>query len=476
MGSFSSQDQKNSILDGAFANVFATLTGGVFLTGFALHLGMDEFAIGLIAAMPFLVTVFQLPISYLIDRKGGRKKLAYWSAGVARAVWLPILALALVPESWISFKTGLIVSLIFLSYAFVSISYVCWLSWMSDLVPEGARGSFFGSRNMVNGAAGMLAMVLFGQVLDYLKDHLKMGLTLGFGVVFAIAVFSGLWSLRFLNRVSEPRVNPSVSPRPFRDHVALPLKETNFRRLSIFALLWSFSVHFASPFFTLYFLRNLEFSYGFVAALGLLSSLSDLIGMRVWGKISDKVKNKAIIRVSSWVVAFLPFAWVTVSPGDVIMPIFLHIIGGGFWAGINLCMNNLLMKLSPQGHRSVFLSTYNILAGLGAAAGPILAGSFLKSMGGLDLQLLSWKVLPLHVVFLISFISRLVSLQVFRSVREPEEVTVGQMVRIIRGVRGLNVATGFNFILHPFIEIAGGNREYKSDRTQETTSPWIGGR
>jgi len=58
-------DLKNSIYDGMFTNMFATLTGGVFLTGFALYLGMNEFIIGVVASMPFIVTVFQVPASYL---------------------------------------------------------------------------------------------------------------------------------------------------------------------------------------------------------------------------------------------------------------------------------------------------------------------------------------------------------------------------------------------------------------------------
>jgi hypothetical protein len=56
---------KNSIYDDMFANAFATLTGGVLLTGFALYLGMNEFMIEVVASMPFIVTVFQLPASYL---------------------------------------------------------------------------------------------------------------------------------------------------------------------------------------------------------------------------------------------------------------------------------------------------------------------------------------------------------------------------------------------------------------------------
>jgi hypothetical protein len=73
---------RNSIYDGMFSNIFATLTGGVFLTGFALYLGMGEMMIGLLASMPFMATLFQLPTSYFIRKKGKRKKIAYWTAAL----------------------------------------------------------------------------------------------------------------------------------------------------------------------------------------------------------------------------------------------------------------------------------------------------------------------------------------------------------------------------------------------------------
>ena len=54
MSTVSAEDTRNSFIDGIFAHTFATLTGGAFLTGFALYLGMNEFLIGLMGAMPYL--------------------------------------------------------------------------------------------------------------------------------------------------------------------------------------------------------------------------------------------------------------------------------------------------------------------------------------------------------------------------------------------------------------------------------------
>jgi len=450
----SNKDLKYSIYDGIFANMFATLTGGVFLTGFAIQLGMDEFMIGLLGSMPFLVTVFQMPTSYWIEKRGRRKEIAYWSAAVARTVWIPVVVVFILPFLPLSAKASVVLLLLFISYVFITVSYVSWLSWISDLVSDDIRGSFFGTRNMLNAAAGMVVMVSFGYFLDFLKRHTERGVSIGFCVTFLSAVLFGLLSLKFLRRVSEAQVESSSNKLPFRARLSIPFEESNFRKFLVYTVMWSFSVYFASPFFTLYFFRELKLSYGFVATLGMLSAFADMLGMQIWGRISDRVRNKAVIQVASWVAVFLPLAWVTVKPGSSIIPVVLHVLGGGFWAGINLCMNNLLLRITPQKNRAVFLSTYSIFAGLGAAVAPILAGLTIKSVGELDLRLLSWQILPLHLIFMISTLLRILTLQFFKYIHEPEEVSVGQMVRVLRSVRGLNVANGFNYLLHPFIEIA----------------------
>jgi len=448
------QDLKNSIFDGILAHVFATLTGGVFLTGFALYLGMNDLMIGLLASMPFVVTVFQLPVSYLA-RNGKRKRPAYLFALSARLTWLAVLAALLLPVSSSRMRPSAFLGLIFLSYAFASVSYVSWLSWMSDLVPDEIRGRFFGTRNMACGAAGLAVMMLFGNVLDHLNHSCAGQLPFGFGVTFLFAVLCGILGLHFLNRISEPSGGGAAveGPGSFRSLSTRPFREPNFRRFLLYSLLWNFSVYFASPFFTLYFLRDLKYSYSFAAGLGLLAAVADMVGMHVWGRISDRVKNKAVVQLAGWAAVFLPLGWVLVSPRSLVLPVMLQIIGGGFWAGINLCTGNLLLRISPQQDRPFFLSIYHTVAGLGAASAPVAAGLILNTPMMRDLSFLRWKLYPIQVIFLVSTLLRLLSLQVLRGVREPEEATVGTVFRVLRSVRGLNIASGFNALLHPFVEI-----------------------
>ncbi len=445
---------QNSIYDGIFANMFATLTGGMFLTGLALHLNMGDLIIGLLGSIPFLVTIFQLPASYFVEKNSRRKQVAYQGAAIARLCWIPILVAAFLPGISNSVRFLSMLSIFLLAHMCASISYVSWLSWTSDMVPEAIRGRFFGTRNMFCGLGGMAVMLLFGNMMDLFKMRWPEWMSVGFSIAFISAAVFGLLSLHFMRRIPDlPAARPKIH-RSFRSLLYLPLRDRNFRYFLSFNFFWSFSVYFASPFFTMYFLRYLKLSYGFIAVLGIISGAADLFGMQLWGRISDKVRNKVIIQISCWFVIFLPIAWATVSPGSVAVPVVLHLVGGGFWAGINLCMNNLLLRISPQENKALFLSTYSIVGGMSAALAPVLAGLALRSLDNVDLYVLGRSVVPLQAIFFTSTLLRLLSFQFLKYVHEPEEVPLGQLVRVLRGVRGLNTATGFNSLLHPFVEVA----------------------
>ncbi len=466
---FSNHDLKNSIYDGMCASVFATLTAGVFLTGFALHLGMDEFSIGILAAIPYAATLFQLQGSYLIAKNGRRKRLTVLSAALARSMWLIVLGTAFLPLSSLLLKHILLLGLIFLSHCFISISYVSWLSWTSELVPEGSLGNFFGTRNMLNSTAGIAAVIAFGYFLDFTQRNLPDASLEGFSLIFVAAVLFGLLSCIFLRRISDPQNDP---PREsdFKRNLLLPLKDANFFRFLTYTFFWNLAVYSASPFITLYMLRELAFSYGFVAILAMISAIADLTAMKFWGVVSDRLKNKAIMHAASWVAVFLPILWSLVRPGSLWMPVFLHILGGGFWAGIQLCTNNLVLRISPRQHRPLYISAFNITAGIGAAMAPVLAGLALKILSAADISFLPAGVLPLHLVFLTSTILRLGSLQLIRKFHEPQEATIGQLIRILRNVRGLNTTNGFHPVLHPFVPLRQRDTNLKPQSDAPTKS------
>src|SRR3954466_13783921 len=82
------------VQDAAWASLVGALYGGVILVGFALELGASPFIIGLLAAIPFLAQLGQLPAIVLIERVRERRKIAVIVVTAAR---LLILSLALLP-------------------------------------------------------------------------------------------------------------------------------------------------------------------------------------------------------------------------------------------------------------------------------------------------------------------------------------------------------------------------------------------
>src|SRR6478672_822281 len=73
------------IADAGWASLTGSLYGGVILIGFALDLGAGPFLIGLLAAIPFLGQIVQLPAVALIERVRQRRKITVLAATGARS-------------------------------------------------------------------------------------------------------------------------------------------------------------------------------------------------------------------------------------------------------------------------------------------------------------------------------------------------------------------------------------------------------
>ena len=63
-----------STWEGAFAQVFITLTSGVFVVRYAVRNGAGDAALGLLAAIPFLAQTLQLATAWVYERHRGARR------------------------------------------------------------------------------------------------------------------------------------------------------------------------------------------------------------------------------------------------------------------------------------------------------------------------------------------------------------------------------------------------------------------
>jgi MFS family permease len=144
---------------------------------------------------------------------------------------------------------------------------------------------------------------------------------------------------------------------------------------------WTFAINLAAPFFTVYMIKRLDFPMSFIIGLSIVSQVTHLVFLRIWGSFTDKFSNKSVLRVSSPLFLFCIIGWTfTTLPEKHMLTIplvvLIHVFMGMSTAGINLGAGNIGFKLAPQGKATAFLTVNNFINSLAAGISPILGGKF----------------------------------------------------------------------------------------------------
>jgi MFS family permease len=435
-----------SIWDAVFSNLYGNLTGGVFLVGYMLTLRASEIQIGLLSALPLVANVAQLFTTYLLELVGRRRPLALWGGASARLIWLVLIAATC---SSLARERLVLLSLVIvaLSQIGTAINNLAWISWMADLVREEIRGRYFSLRNSILSGTALLATLCGGYFLDAWKVRRPHDELAGFRILFSIAVVCGVVGLLVQSRIFEPPLHEGRDSQPFRQRLLLPLRDVNFRRLLVFILAWNVGVYLSGPFFAVYMLKHLKLSYVTVTSYTMVSSVADLLSVRLWGYLSDRTSNKTVLFLCGLFVALIPFGWLFASSTTLWFIALLHLQGGLFWSGIHLCTANLVLKITPAAHRSLYYATFNTVAGLVAIIMPVVGGAILTHVPG-PLAHLDFGRDPFLLVFFLSAVLRLAGLPLLARVNEPRDPGAWEAVRVIRNVRAFTTTMGFNQLYH----------------------------
>jgi MFS family permease len=260
-----------------------------------------------------------------------------------------------------------------------AIAGCAWNSWMRDLVPASEYGRFFGRRTAATTALAMVLAFLGGVVVDAWKSHVPGPPAFGYSVLFGLSALIGMYGVYLLARTPDPPMGPREHyPNPFR-LLAAPFRDANYRRLIVFLSSWNFAVNLAAPFFTVYMLKMLDYSMMTVMTLTIASQLSNIAFLSVWGSLSDRFSNKAVLRVAAPLFLACTLAWTFtglewVQPFRFPMLLVIHVLMGIATAGIALASNNIVMKLSPASNATSYLAMNSVVSASCAAVAPIIGG------------------------------------------------------------------------------------------------------
>ena len=383
---------KAVIKDGLTSQAMGTLTGGAFLVAFALSLGASYLLIGIMAAIPFLMQLVQIPTIYLIERYRTRSAISIYASAASRVAWffVALIPLLVPGEAGLTF----LILAILLNSAISAVGGCSWNSWMRDLVPQDRLGAFFSKRMSLAVALSIPIALAAGFYLDYWKNLFPDYELYGYSLLFFTGFLIGMVGVYFVSTIPEPRM-AALEERPqFVKMIFQPFKDANFRNLIAFMGSWHFAVNLAAPFFTVYMLVRLNMDMSIIITFLVLSQVMNFLFLRIWGRFSDRFSNKSVLGVSGPMFLVCIFAWTfTTMPEKYVLTIplliVIHIFMGISTAGINLATVNIGLKMAPKGQATAYLAANSVVISLAAGTAPILGGMFADFFVG---QELSWTL------------------------------------------------------------------------------------
>jgi MFS family permease len=421
--------------------------GEIYFSAYALFLKASTAQVSFLAAAPSLFGSFaQLTSAWLARRTGMRRRIILGGVLGQTACWLLITWL---PYFFPAHAAALLIASVMLYYICGSLAAPLWNSLMGDLVPEQKRGRFFAHRTGRMSLTSFIALVAAGGVLHFADLHAQT--RLGFLLIFSVAIVARLYSWTQLRRMADPpSVVDAMEPMFTRD-VWRRLRESQFARFSVFFGLMSFSVALAGPFFTVYMLRDLHFSYLQFTATTAVSVLTQFLTLSMWGRLSDVVGNRLILALTGFALPLLPLLWLFSTNFWYILVI--QMVGGLSWAGFSLSGGNFVYDTVPPGKRARYGAMHSVLSSSGVFAGALLGGylgTWLPARVAIGGQIWQWPS-ALCWLFLISGLARAaVALLFLPSLREVREVRTLPFPTLIFRVTQFHALSGLVFSLFPF--------------------------
>ena len=430
----------------AVASATMTATSDNFLNAFAVYLHATSAQMSWLTAIPQLFGALSQLLSAWLGNHTRRKRLV---VGAAIMQALVVLAMAMLAwyRGWFGQGSNLIGMLILLAVAY----FVClnliqphWRAWMGGIVPQRRRGVFFARRTRLTMVSSLLIFLLGGVLLNVSAE--QNAAWIGFAVLFGVAAVGRMTSSYLLGRMHDPGNDNAASDTELVNswrQVRQALRDPIFRHYSFFVAAMQGAVALSAPFFAVYQLRDLQFTYLQYSLNSIASVATQFALLNFWGRFADRFGNRAVMIISSCIIPAVPLLWMVHT--NFYYLIVVQMISGFAWAGFTLCTANYLYDIRPHHTNFAFYAAIQsatsalcvffgaLLGGLVASYAPdIWVGIFNMQWGS-----------ALFLVFIVTAVLRIgVSVYYLPLLHEPQQRKRPDMLQIIFRISRLNAISG----------------------------------
>lgn len=369
---------------------------GTFLSVYALRLGASNLLVSMLVSIPALVNIIlPLPIAQLVSRHRGSIHPMAFSLFLYR---LGFLVMALVPWFFLEGQAEAIIiinGIMTIPAVFVNLSFS---AIFADIVPVKERARVVSNRLTILGIVTTVSVLLGGRLLEWIEFPLNFQIL--FLVAFAGSLISSWYVWRIDLSVSSFKKPAQPKAQPFWTMLGPMMRNKNFARFSISSFIFHWGLFLPAPLFSIYLVRNIGASDGWIAIIGTVSALTAAVVNTLWARLANMRGNRMVLLIT--VLGLVPHSVMFALTRQVELFIPVVIFVNFFVAGMNQSLYNVMLEVCPDDDRPSYIAAYSAAMNVAVFAAP-LAGAWIAEQITIELAFIVAAVIRLA-----SFISFIV--------------------------------------------------------------------
>ena len=346
-----------------------------FNSVYAIRLGASNTLVGLLSSLPALMVILlRFPAARIVERTPQRVSLVARSFAVARSTYLLI---ALLPFFITHHLAEAFVALIILSGLPANLAMAGWDTLFAEVVPERRWAKVMSMRNSLANAFRIVILPLAGKWLEWAPFPLN------YQVLYLVGFVGGMLGLYHKARLRPPEQKRGEEKAQSDLSWALVRGLWKEQRpylqfvLGIFILQWAISLPMAL--YSIYYVRYLHASDGWIGLRSTLASLAPLIGYRIWPRLIDRWGTRRVLAFGASITMLFPL--LTGLSRSLTALLGVVVVHGLLVPAMMLGRYNTLLNVCPAERRPSYIAGYAIVANVAAFLAPLLGVQLLEVIG-----------------------------------------------------------------------------------------------
>ncbi|HPM79169.1 MAG TPA: hypothetical protein PLF81_00645 [Candidatus Anammoximicrobium sp.] len=393
----------------------------------ARSLGATGLHVGILESLPTAMLFMQFVAAVYVNSLRYRRRL-WIGVSVAQRLMLlpPALGIVLVPELADHRWLWIFIGAAALNHGLLHFGTPLWMSWMGDYLPRQGLSQFWGLRHFWMQWTAALSLLAGAGLM------LGSGGTIrwAFAVLIAVAAVVGLADVLTYLNVEEPPVTP-LPQASLRQVLSDPFRNPPLRSFIAYSCFWNFACMVGAPFISMFLLQYVGMSVGMVLLVWALSWVGGAVFSGAMGRLAERYGHRPLLVLCTVFKPLLMLVLLLLPRHPtlafwLVVPAFM--LDALLNAGISIASNGFLLKNSPRQNRSMFIAAGTAVAGMVGGVTAVAAGVVLT---GLAQWSISWGAIHInafHLMFAVSFLLRVLSIEWVRRVEEPAAAEVRQVL------------------------------------------------